>query len=235
MGVKGLIFFCFGLSPLLFLIFVGGCSGLSCPGSLRPGDIYTHVFHGFRSTVIDANTTRLHTSVHQARRRGVLFDVGHGQGSYSWPVAEACREEGFFPDIISTDLHSLSHPGPAHDLPAVMAKLLHLGMPLYDVIKAVTMTPAASIGWSNVIGSLSANHVADITVLRLREAALDVEDCQAQLRRVGKHFEVVATWKDGEKCEINRPEPLTNKEAMNELASSWDAAVVKDECRPTRT
>lgn len=174
----------------------------------------------------------MHTSVHEARKRGVLFDVGHGQGSFSWTVAEICKKEGFFPDLISTDLHALCHRGPAYDLPTVMTKLLHLGMPLFDVIKAVTMTPASAIGWGDVIGSLSSNRVADVTVLRFEDITLSLEDCQAQARCIQKVLQVVSVWKDGVEYDASRPEPLPNTKGLRDLALSWDASVVKDQVRP---
>lgn len=75
-------------------------------------------------------------------------------GSFSWDSLEACARDGFWPDLISTDLHVESMNGPAYDLTSVMTKLLHAGMPLVDVISAVTSKPAAAIGKSNIIGSL---------------------------------------------------------------------------------
>ena len=87
--------------------------------------------------------------------RRVLFELTMVcSGSFGWSLAEACVKEGFWPDLISTDLHTESMEGPAYDLPTVMTKLLHLGMPLNDVIAAVTSSPAAAIGKSEEIGSL---------------------------------------------------------------------------------
>lgn len=140
---------------------------MSCPGSLRPGDIHTHCFHGWPSTIIGPNK-QIYSDVLKARQRGVLFDVGHGAGSFSWTVAEICAREGFWPDIISSDLHVESVESPAYDLLTVMTKMLHVGMPLNDVIKAVTMTPAIAFRRGNAIGSLNVNHAADITVLHLK-------------------------------------------------------------------
>lgn len=102
---------------------------ISCPGSLRPGDIHTHCFHGWPSTIIGPNK-QIYSDVLKARQRGVLFDVGHGAGSFSWTVAEICAREGFWPDIISSDLHVESVESPAYDLLTVMTKMLHVGMPL---------------------------------------------------------------------------------------------------------
>ena len=130
---------------------------LSSPGSLQKGDIYTHAYHGFPSTIVDPQKTPpvIHPAVLEAKKRGVYFDIGHGQGSFSWTVAEVCAEQGFWPDAISTDLHSGNIHGPAYDLPTVMSRFLHLGMPLYDVVRAVTVTPATVIRKEHLIGSLS--------------------------------------------------------------------------------
>ena len=111
----------------------------------------------YSSTIIDTQRSPpvIHSAVLDARRCGVHFDIGHGQGSFNWKVAEACAGQGFWPDSISTDLHQGNIHGPAYDLPTVMSKLLHVGMPLYDVIKAVTSAPATLIGKEHLIGSLS--------------------------------------------------------------------------------
>lgn len=111
----------------------------------------------------------------------MLFDVGHGQGSFGWTVAEICAQCNFYPDTISTDLHTGNHVGPAYDLPTVMSKFLHLGMPLTEVIRAVTSTPAKAIGWESKIGSLTPGKEADITVLKLMEDPIMLEDCQSQV------------------------------------------------------
>ena len=110
--------------------------------------------------------------------------MGHGAGSFSWTVAEICAREGFWPDIISSDLHVESVESPAYDLLTVMTKMLHVGMPLNDVIKAVTVTPAIAFRRGNAIGSLNVNHAADITVLHFEEFDMDLEDCNAQLNGV---------------------------------------------------
>lgn len=200
----------------------------SCPGSLRAGDIYTHCLHGWPSTIINPLSGQIHNDVHDARKRGVLFDVGHGCGSFSWTVAEICAKEGFWPDIISSDLHAESIDGPAYDLLTVMTKMLHVGMPLIDVIKAVTMTPAAAIGRSDVIGSLSFGRAADITVLRIEDVDIDLEDCNAQLRKVKQRFLPVAVWKDGGRYKTSMPNPFPNTARLKDLASSQDELLIKD-------
>lgn len=166
--------------------------------------------------------------VHDARKRGVLFDVGHGHGSFSWKVAETCAKEGFWPDIISSDLHAESVDGPAYDLPTVMTKMLHVGMPLVKVINAVTMTPATVIGRSDVIGSLGVDRAADITVLRIENVDLELEDCHAYLRRIKQRFIPVAVWKNGVSFKTCVPDPFPNTTAFKDLALSRDALVISD-------
>ena len=206
-----------------------GQEKLSCPGSLHAGDIYTHCLHGWPSTIINPLNRKIHHEVHDARKRGVLFDLGHGSGSFSWTVAEMCAKEGFWPDIISSDLHVESVDGPAYDLLTFMTKMLHVGMPLIDVIKAVTMTSAVAIGRSDVIGSLSYGRVADITILRIENVDIDLEDCHAQLRRIKQRFLPVAVFKDGVRFKTTMPNPFPNTSKWKGLASLQDDLIIKDE------
>ena len=93
---------------MLFLWTPSDDCELGVPGSLFEGDIRTHHFHGFETNIVDQSqglNHSLHTSLFEARARGVKFDVGHGQGGFSWTVAEISAKEGFWPDTISTDLH----------------------------------------------------------------------------------------------------------------------------------
>ena len=129
---------------------------------LRPGDMVTHCFTGSSNTLVEGG--RLAPAAHQARRRGVLFDVGHGFGSFDYRVADAAILEGFWPDTISTDIHSLSAREIVIDLPTTISKFLDLGMPLEDAIAAVTSKPAAAIGRSSTLGSLAPGRIADIAV-----------------------------------------------------------------------
>jgi dihydroorotase len=87
-----------------------------CPGNLRAGDIYTHTLHGFESTIVqpaEGNAgPKIHPAVHAAKRNGVVFDIGHGMGSFNWTVAEQCMSEGFNLDVISTDIWNGTCYGP---------------------------------------------------------------------------------------------------------------------------
>lgn len=94
---------------------------------MRAGDVYTHTYHGYPSSIVDPSTRLLWSDVTDAQSRGVYFDVGHGQGSFSWTVAEIATQQGFWPDMLGTDLHIGNYEGPAYDMPTVMSKFLYLG------------------------------------------------------------------------------------------------------------
>ena len=171
-------------------------------------------------------------TVWEAKNRGVLFDVGHGQGSFNWTVLEKCAAEGFWPDIISTDLHSDSVHGPAYDLPTVMTKLLHVGMPFVEVVKAVTITPARALGISDKVGVLAPGREADITIIKLESCDVWLEDSAGQRRRVKKRVVPVAVFKGGKLFEISQPDPWPNEEKCKNLAAQWKNQVVRDQEEP---
>ncbi|XP_062509682.1 deacetylase Oant_2987-like [Corticium candelabrum] len=205
---------------------------LSCPGSLARGDIYTHCFHGFSSCIVDPHTGHIDSGVWEAKQRGVLFDIGHGMGSFNWTVAEICAKSGFWPDTVSTDLHTDSQAGPAYDLPTVMSKMLCVGMPLNEILRSVTSTPAFAIGWQDRIGSLKVGREADVTVLSLESCHLYIEDCQAQQRLLKQKFVPKAVWRAGRRGFLTEPEVLPNQDRVPELAKSWTNAVVRDAIAP---
>jgi dihydroorotase len=199
-----------------------------CPGQMADCDIYTHTYHGFPSTIIDRSTRKVQPAVHAARKKGILFDVGHGQGSFSWTVAELCVQEDFWPDTISTDLHSGTCEGPAYDLATVMSRFLHLGLPLPEVIKCCTYGPACAIGWEDRIGTLGIGREADISVLSLQEVDLDLEDCQSQMRRIHHRLVPEAVWRAGEGAEITRPRRWPNAETVAAQKPWWKHLEIRD-------
>jgi dihydroorotase len=134
---------------------------------LRRGDIVTHCFHGGEGGILDERG-RLAPGVVLARERGVLFDVGHGVGSFAYQVARAAIAQGFPPDTISSDLHAHNVGGPAYDQAATLSKLLHVGMELPEVIRATTATPAGAIGRERSMGTLAAGRDGDLTIFELR-------------------------------------------------------------------
>jgi dihydroorotase len=131
---------------------------------LRPGDIYTHVYSGLRGE-LDLSG-HANPALFEGRKRGVIFDVGHGSGSFTWRVAFPIVSEGFLPDSISTDLHSGSFNSSMKDMLNVMSKFLALGLPLEDVILRSTWNPAREINQEH-LGHLSIGAPADVAVLLL--------------------------------------------------------------------
>ena len=132
---------------------------------LKAGDVMTYCFRGGEHSIVGEDG-RVHPAVRDARERGVLFDVGHGMGSFSFAVAEASIADGFPPDTISTDKYA-RHIGlvPPHTLPRTMAKLRAAGMCERDVLRAATSRPAQVLGMAGEIGTLRPGACADIAVL----------------------------------------------------------------------
>lgn len=140
---------------------------------LRPGDISTHAF---RATVpwVDAQG-KVYAYQKQARERGVLFDTGHGGGSFAWRNAVPATAQGYYPDSISTDLHTDSMNGAMMDMPTTMSKFLAMGMPLEEVILRSTWRPAQVIHHEEV-GHLTVGADADIAALSLNDGQFNFMD-----------------------------------------------------------
>lgn len=134
---------------------------------LLAGDIVTHCFHGNEGGILQPDG-RLFPAVARARARGVLFDVGHGIGSFTYRVARAALAQGFPPDSISSDIHAHNIAGPAYDQATTLSKLLHVGMGLGDVIRATTTAPASAVRRDGTLGSLAPGREADLTAFELR-------------------------------------------------------------------
>lgn len=142
--------------------------------ALRPGDILTHAFRPFPNTPCNGQGA-VKPVVLEARKRGVLFDIGHGKGSFAFKTARAMLAGGFEPDTISSDVHTLCIDGPAYDLVTTMSKFLCLGMPLANVIKASTVNAAMAMRRPE-LGSLKPGSVGDATILSVKEGKFDYED-----------------------------------------------------------
>ena len=140
---------------------------------LRPGDIYTHCYSGVRNELNDAG--HVNPAMIAGRKRGVIFDVGHGAGSFAWRVAVPAIKEGFLPDSISTDLHIGSMNAGMKDMLNVMSKFLALGMSLDDVIARSTWNPARELRREE-LGNLSVGAPADVAVLRLENGSYGFTD-----------------------------------------------------------
>lgn len=141
---------------------------------LRPGDVLTHCYRPFPNAPVDGRG-RVRPEVRAARERGVIFDIGHGKGSFSWKTARAMMEGNFPPDVISSDVHQLCINGPAYDQVTTMSKFLCLGMSLNDVIAKSTVEPARALQRPE-LGSLKPGSVGDATVLSVRDGDFPLED-----------------------------------------------------------
>ncbi len=164
---------------------------------LRPGDIHTHMYNDRQMELVDRFTGEVQPWMIEARKRGVLFDVGHGGGSFLWPVASRAIQQGFLPDTISTDLHASSILMQQSDMPNVMSKMMLLGMSLEDVIVRSTVNPAKEIGWYPELGTLGAGRIADIAVLENQSGLFAFKDAWPA-KKLGTHrLECVLTIRDG--------------------------------------
>ncbi len=131
---------------------------------LRKGDVLTHCFRPFPNAPMHGDGT-VRDEVRAARARGVIFDIGHGQGSFSWKSARAMLAAGFRPDVISSDVHAFCIDGPAHDNLRVMTKFMALGWSLPEVVQASSVAPAHALRRED-LGHLGVGAVGDVSVFR---------------------------------------------------------------------
>jgi dihydroorotase len=147
---------------------------------LRPGDVLTHAFRPFPNAPSTGQGT-VKQAVLNARKRGVFFDIGHGGGSFAFKTARAMLANGFEPDTISSDVHTLCIEGPAFDQVTTMSKFLCMGMSLSNVIKASTVNAAVALQRMEY-GSLKPGSLGDATILSVKEGRFDYVDV------VGEHL-----------------------------------------------
>ena len=151
---------------------------------MRKRDILTHCFHGMACGILDDHG-QVRKSVREAMERGVVFDVGHGAGSFNWKVAERAMEQGVEPQTISSDLHIYNIDGPVYDLATVITKFLRLGLTLDNAIAKVTAVPAQTILMPDKIGTLSVGAWGDAVVFELRSGEFQLQDTDGDMR-IGK-------------------------------------------------
>jgi dihydroorotase len=150
---------------------------------MRPGDVVTHAFHGIGDRI--ANLDGVLSGILEARERGVLFDVGHGMGGFSFDTAERALAAGFVPDNISTDLHIFNVEGPVYDLVTTLTKFMHLGMSLDDVIERSTISAARIMGLKGGYGTLAVGAIGDAAILRLDEGRFTLNDRLSKALNIG--------------------------------------------------
>jgi dihydroorotase len=165
---------------------------------LRPGDIFTHCFAQLdsRECIVDTSTGKLKPFVLEARKKGIVFDVGYGGISFRFSQAMPAIKNGFYPSSISTDLHTGSMNAAMKDQLSVLSKFLVMGMDLRSIIAAATWNPAKEIKRED-LGSLSVGADADITILNIREGKFGFFDYTGYKIDGNKKFECEMTIRAG--------------------------------------
>src|SRR6266436_2720181 len=161
----------------------------------RPGDIYTHMYGGHRGEQ-DPDTKGPSQALIDGRKRGVIFDVGHGGGSFKWSCAIPLMKAGFIPDSISTDLHYTSANAGMKDMLNVMDKFLAMGMSVDEVIRRSTWNPAREIHQDN-LGNLSVGSPADVAVLRVEKGAYGFTDMYGARLKGAERLECELALREG--------------------------------------
>ncbi len=165
---------------------------------LRPGDIYTHCFGQLdgREYIVDVEKQKVKPFAYEARKRGIIFDVGYGGISFAFSQAIPAAKEGFFPHTISTDIHTGSMNNAMKDMLTCMSKFLGIGMDLKSVITASTSTPAAVIKREE-LGNLSPGAEADVAILSIREGNFGLFDYKGYTIKTEKKLECELTLRAG--------------------------------------
>jgi dihydroorotase len=163
---------------------------------LRPGDIVTHSFTGNPHGILD-NNNKVIDAAWDAMKRGIIFDVGHGAGSFSFPVAEACQEQGLGPGTVSSDVHRYNLRGPVYDLMTTLSKYIYLGYSIDDALALGTSKPSAAVGLPDHIGTLTVGADADIAVAQLREGPVTFTDAKGNERAGNQLLVPVETLRKG--------------------------------------
>ena len=192
---------------------------------LRPGDIYTHMYSGLRGELDPSG--RVNEGMRLGRQRGVIFDVGHGGGSFAWRVAVPAMEQGFAPDSISTDLHANSMNAGLKDMLNLMSKFLAMKMSLKDVILRSAWNPAKEIHYEE-LGNLDPGAPADIAVLSVATGAFGFTDMYGAKLRGDRKLVCEMTLRDGKVVYdlngLGRPDWTTLPKDYRQTGDSrWDA------------
>lgn len=156
------------------------CTTEELVGHLRPGDIFTHVYHAMGDHILD-DKGMIKKAVIKARNRGVIFDAANGRSNFAFKTALPAMRQGFDPDIISSDLTPLNlYRQPAFGLPFLMSKYLAMGMSLEKVVTACTSTPAKCLNMADEIGTLVPGACADVAIFRMEKVKVRFLDICGQ-------------------------------------------------------
>lgn len=173
---------------------------------LRPGDILTHCFTGQPNKIVDDKGV-VFPSVKELHNRGLVLDIGHGAGSFSFDTAEAMLNQGILPDVISTDIHQLAIQGPCFDMPITLSKFLNIGMTIEQVVKCATVNAARAIR-NDELGTLSIGAPADIATFVLEEGDFTFQDVFMNVRKGSKLLTNKITMVAGEVLPVVEERPL---------------------------
>ena len=163
---------------------------------LEEGDIVTHCWHGKYGGLLGRDKKPI-PAAWAAAERGVKFDIGHGSASFAFETGRRALDAGLPLHSISTDLHKGCINGPVHSQGRTMAKFLHLGLSLPEVIRLSTQSPAQLIGWDDRLGSLAIGREADITLFRVVEGDFEFTDSEGAKEKATRDLEVLSTVRAG--------------------------------------
>jgi dihydroorotase len=209
---------------------------------LRRGDILTHCFTGMSMKIVD-DEGRLLEAARRAWDSGVIMDIGHGSGSFSFATTEALFAAGRRPDVISSDIHQLSVRGPMFDMPTTLSKFLALDLSLADVIRAATIRPAEVLGLERDVGTLRPGAFADIALFELERGRFPFYDIHGEMREGDELLRSTLTILGGRPLP-HLPEPPPPPwiepgpiwpDAFAERAAVYREALVRDEGAPLPT
>jgi dihydroorotase len=153
--------------PLMVHIGAGPPTIDEVAGLLRPGDILTHCFTGGDMRILN-DDGKINPTIKELQERGLVLDIGHGTGSFSFETTDAMLAQGVLPDVISSDIHQMARQGPMFDMPTTLSKFLNLGLSLPDVIDRATARPAAAMRRPD-LGTLAAGSLADVAIWQVEE------------------------------------------------------------------
>ena len=174
---------------------------------LRRGDILTHTYSGAGNNIVQDG--KVLPAALEAKKRGVMIDVGHGGGSFDYTVAEPAIAQGLTPDTIGSDIHAVSGNTPGMPyLPWVMSKFLNLGFSLEDVMAMATINPARAIGRVEKLGTLQIGAPADVSILELIEAPVSFVDTRKNTRQGTRWLKPVQTVRAGRPFGRPYPQPF---------------------------
>lgn len=173
---------------------------------MRAGDILTHCATGHSMRLVDESGSPF-DFVRRAWDRGLVLDVGHGAGSFSWESAEALLSAGMGPDVISSDIHQRSRHGPMFDLPTCLSKFMAIGLSLPAAVEAATARPAAVARLAPELGSLRPGSTADVALFELERGRFPLYDVDGELRHGQVLLRNTLTLRAGRRLEPKLPEP----------------------------